>query len=90
MADRVISSGGTRRAADALLQGVGGRAVMLRLPSPARVGNVTEQLGLVAPEFQDVELGPVVFRKASGKTAEGKAARWELMVSARAVTGLEG
>jgi hypothetical protein len=90
MADLVMSSGATVRAVDALLKGVGGRAVMLRIPSPGTVGDVTEQLGLAVPQFQDVELAPVAFRKARGTTAEGKAARWELMVSATTVRGLVG
>ena len=37
---------------------------MLRLPAPAVPGDATEQLGLAVPEFQDVELAPVVFRSA--------------------------
>jgi hypothetical protein len=63
---------------------------MLRVPAPAGAGDETEQLGLAAPGFQDMELAPVVFRKARGKVAEGKAARWELLVSATAVHGLVG
>ena len=38
--------------------------VLLRVPAPAVAGDVTEQLGLATPEFQDVELAPVVFRRA--------------------------
>ena len=49
--------------------GAGGRAVLLRMPAPATAGDVTEQLGLAMPEFQDVELAPVVFRKARVATA---------------------
>jgi hypothetical protein len=78
------------RAADVLLSCAGGRAVLLRMPAPGTAGDVTEQLGLATPEFQDVELAPVVFRKARVATAEGKAAEWELMVSATAVNALVG
>lgn len=46
--------------------------------------------GLAVPEFQDVELAPVVFRKARATTAEGKTAKWELMVSATAVNAVVG
>jgi hypothetical protein len=74
-----------RRTADALLRCAGGREVLLRMPAPASAGDTTEQLGLAVPEFQDVELAPVVFRKARSTAAEGKAAQWELMVSASAV-----
>jgi hypothetical protein len=78
------------RAADVLLSCAGGRAVLLRMPAPATAGDVTEQLGLAAPEFQDVELAPVVFRKARVASPQGKAATWELMVSATAVNALVG
>jgi hypothetical protein len=90
MSDLLSASGAAVRAADALLRGVGGRAVLLRMPSPATVGAVAEQLGLATPEFQDVELAPVVFRKSRATVAEGKAAKWELMVSATAVETLVG
>lgn len=78
------------RAADVLLRGVGGRAVMLRMPALAGGGNAAEQLGLATPEFQDIELAPVVFRTVRARVAEGKAARWELLVSATVVRALLG
>ena len=52
------------RAAEALLRGSGGRSVMLRMPAPAAAGSPGEELGLATPEFQDVAMGPAVFRKA--------------------------
>ena len=90
MADLLSTSGAAVRAADALLRCAGGRAVMLRMPAPASAGDAAEQLGLATPEFQDVELAPVVFRTARARVADGKAARWELMVSATAVERLVG
>src|SRR6201996_7443042 len=90
MADLVSGAGAAVRAADALLRCAGGRSVLLRMPAPASAGDTTEQLGLAVPEFQDVELAPVVFRKARATVAEGKAAKWELMVSATAVNGVVG
>jgi hypothetical protein len=90
MADLVSGSAAAVRAADVLLRGAGGRTVLLRMPAQASAGDVTEQLGLAVPEFQDVALSPVVFRKARVTTAVGEAARWELMVSATAVLGLVG
>ena len=90
MADLVSNSGAAVRAAEALLRGVGGRSVLLRIPATASAGDVTEQLGLAVPEFQDVELAPVVFRSARASVAEGKAARWELLVSPVAVEALVG
>ena len=95
MADLVNGAGAIVRAADVLLRCAGGRSVLLRMPAPANVGDTTEQLGLAVPEFQDVELAPVVFRKARQAApaltvAAGKAVRWELMVSATAVKALMG
>jgi len=69
-------------AADVLLRNNGGRVVLLRMPSPAVPGAQGEELGLATPEFQDVELGPVVFRKAESTGA--------LLVSAAAVAGVVG
>ena len=90
MADLLNSSGAAVRAADVLLRGVGGRSVLLRIPATASAGDVTEQLGLAVPEFQDVELTPVAFRAARATVVEGKAAKWELLVSASAVETLIG
>jgi hypothetical protein len=90
MADLLMDAGAAVRAADALLRGVGGRVVMLRIPATASAGDVAEQLGLAVPEFQDVELAPVVFRTARATVSEGKAAKWELLVSASSVLELAG
>ena len=70
------------RAADVLLRASGGRSVLLRVPAPAVAGAQGEELGLATPEFQDVVLGPVVFRKALDVT--------RLMVSASVVEALVG
>lgn len=72
---------GTMAMADALLHSVGGRQVLLRIPAPAVVGDVAEQVGLAAPQYQDVALAPVVFRRASGH---------ELLVSGSAVAAIVG
>lgn len=90
MADLTRAAGAAVRAADVLLRSVGGRVVLLRLPAPGVAGDASEQLGLAVPEFQDVELAPVVFRRARGRVAEGKGASWELLVSATAVSGVVG
>jgi hypothetical protein len=83
MADLLMNAVGVRLAADVLLRGVGGRAVMLRLPAPAGAGDVTEQLGLATPEFQDVELAPVLLERGNGATRL-------MLVSANAVNVLVG
>jgi hypothetical protein len=90
MSDLVSATGAAARAADVLLRAMGGRTVMLRMPAPAVPSDVTEQLGIATPAFQDIALGPVVYRKARAAVAEGKAAKWELLVSATVVAGLVG
>ena len=78
------------RASDVLLRAMGGRSVMLRMPAPAVPADPTEQLGLATPTFQDLPLAPVLHRKARATTPDGKAAKWELLVSATAVQNLVG
>lgn len=90
MADISRAAEAARRAADLLLRGAGARAVMLRIPAPAIGGDASEQLGLAVPQFQDVELAPVIFRTTSARTAAGKVARRELLVSATAIQTLTG
>jgi hypothetical protein len=70
------------RTADAVLRTNGGRSVLLRMPAPAMAGAQAEELGLATPEFQDVVLAPVVFRKAESTA--------ELLVSASAVKKVVG
>jgi hypothetical protein len=70
------------RTADTLLRANGGRAVMLRLPAPAVANNAGEQLGIATPQFQDVELAPVAFRKMEKTTV--------LLVSGSAVKAIVG
>ena len=79
-----------QRMAETLLRGTGGQTVRLRLPAPAVAADATEELGLATPAFQDAVLWPVVFRRVWAQAAEGKAARTELLVSARAVELLVG
>jgi len=90
MSDVVMGAAGLVRAADALLRIAGGRTVKLRVPMAGTPSDDSEQLGLAVPEFQDVELGPVVFRKARATVKAGEGARYELMVSATSVLGLVG
>ena len=78
------------RVADVLLRAMGGRCVKLRMPAPAVPADVTEQLGIATPLFQDLNLAPVVFRKARATAEQSKAARWELVVSATAIEAVVG
>ena len=77
------------RLANALLRSVGGRTVLLRLPAPAIQGDLGEQVGLAAPQFQDTPLGPAAFRKVRA-AQKGDAFTYELLVSASAVHALVG
>lgn len=90
MANVIAATGATARAADTLLRASGGRSVLLRMPAPASAGDIAEQLGLETPQFQDIELAPVVFRKSRARIEESRAARYELLVSATAVASLTG
>ena len=77
-----MGAGGNLSAmANALLAGVGGRQVLLRIAAPAIAGDVGEQLGLATPEIQDLPLAPVVFRRSAGH---------ELLVSAAALLAIVG
>jgi hypothetical protein len=78
------------RAADVLLRAMGGRCVKLRAPAPAVPADPTEQLGLATPAFEDIPMAPVVFRKTRASVSGGKPARWELLVSARAIESIVG
>src|SRR5579875_3080283 len=78
----LLCSDGAVRAADTVLRANGGRAVMLRLPAPAVANDDGEQLGLATPQFQDVELAPVAFRKLETTTV--------LLVSGSAVRSIVG
>jgi hypothetical protein len=90
MSDLICANGALARATDALLRAMGGRRVMLRMPAPAVPADVTEQLGIATPTFQDVPLAPVVYRKARATLAAGEAARCELLVSATVVEAIVG
>jgi hypothetical protein len=90
MSDAICATGAAARVADVMLRTVGGRTVMLRMPAPAVPADVTEQLGIATPTFQDLPLAPVVYRKARARVADGKAAIWELLVSATVVEQLVG
>lgn len=90
MDDTNLTTEAARRALDALLRNAHSRTVMLRIPAPAVAGDANEQLGLVVPLFQDIELSPAVFRKTySGAAKDGHNTR-ELLLSATTVETLTG
>ena len=57
------------RLAETALRSHGGFTVILRLPGMAASGNDAEQLGLGTADFQDVPVGPAVWRKIGVDTA---------------------
>ena len=57
------ASAGVMRATEALLCSNGGFSVLLRLPGTAVSGADAEQLGLSTPIFQEVPVGPAVWRR---------------------------
>lgn len=73
------------RMADALLHSLGGSAVALRYPMVAQSGQDLEQLGLSAPAFEDVPLGPAVFRRLHAAIGKDGTTKYELLISASAV-----
>lgn len=81
------------RVADALLRNLGGRTVLLHIPAPAVPGDLGEQVGLATPSFQDLPIGPAVFRKIRpwvALHARERPADSELLLSATAVTQVVG
>jgi len=90
MSHQPNATGAAARAADTLLRSVGGRRALLRMPAPATAADVTEQLGIATPEFQDISLEPVVFRKARALVTGSRTAKWEMLVSATTVKQIVG
>lgn len=81
MAD-LLRGDGVERAGEALLRANGGRVVVLRMPAAATAGDASEELGLATAAFQDVEMGPAVFRKLADTAT--------LLVSAAGVNAVVG
>jgi hypothetical protein len=79
------ASAAPQRAADALLRCLGGRTVLLRLPTYAVSGSDAEQLGASSPSYEDIPLSPAVFRRLRPKLRDGNANQYELLISAASV-----
>ena len=71
--------------ADALLRTVAGATATFRVAG-TNSNSDQSQLGLVATNFAEVAVSPVVIRKLRPSWNEGGQSKWELLVSA---TGLE-
>lgn len=76
------SSEGALRAALAALHASGGFEAKLRMPGLAASGSDAEQLGLASPQFQDLPLTPVVWRKSGAER--------DLLLSAASVAQITG
>lgn len=73
------------RLADALLRSNGGTTAFLQMPPAAGDIADTGQLGLDAPNFQQLPLSPVVFRRVRAVMTQGLPAKYELVISGAAV-----
>ena len=71
--------------ADALLRSVTGTTALLRVAG-ANTTNSQSEVGLVATDFAEVTVSPVVMRKLRPTWQENGESKWELLISA---TGVE-
>jgi hypothetical protein len=76
--------------ADALLRATAGSVATLLVP--AAIGDSADagQLGIDAPQFQQLPLAPAVFRRTRAVMTEGEEPKYELLVSASAVQAQVG
>ena len=79
-----ISGAAVVRAADAILQALGGDEVMLVFPLVALPNDPSAQLGLVDPGVQQVTFSPVVVRSLNTPNT-GPRRRLEFLISSTAV-----
>jgi hypothetical protein len=75
-----------QRIATALLRASGGTTASLQMPPLQGDSTDAGQIGLNAPGFLSLPLAPVVFRKARVSMQDGELPKYELLVSAAAVT----
>jgi hypothetical protein len=71
--------------ADTLLRAAGGMAVSLLVAPATDDSSDAGQLGINAPNFQQLALSPAIFRKIRVAMQEGQLAQYELLLSATAV-----
>jgi hypothetical protein len=75
--------------ADALLRTVAGATATFRVTG-TNANTDQSQLGLVATNFAEVAISPVVMRKLRPQWQEGGQSKWELLVSATALEAQVG
>jgi hypothetical protein len=71
--------------ADALLRAAGGIAVSLLMAPAIDDSSDAGQLGINAPNFQQLVLSPAMFRKVRATMQEGQMPLYEILISASAV-----
>jgi hypothetical protein len=71
--------------ADALLRAGGGMAVSLLVAPLTSDGTDAGQVGVNAPNFQQLSLSPAIFRKIRVAMQEDQLSQYELLISASAV-----
>src|ERR1700753_340155 len=74
-----------RSMADALLRASGGTVAMLLVAPATGDSSDAGQVGANPPNFQQMPLSPVIFRRVSATMQEGQLAQYELLVSASSV-----
>src|ERR1039458_1510847 len=75
-----------QRVATALLRANGGTTACLQVPPLQGDSTNAGQIGLDAPGFLSLPLAPAVFRKARIAMQDGQLPKYELLISADAVT----
>ncbi len=73
-----------QRAADTLLRSLGGFSVALQIPSVASGGDAA-QIGITPQNYEQLPLGPALFRRVRTPMLEGEPEKFELAISASAV-----
>jgi hypothetical protein len=71
--------------ADALLRSAGGTTASLLVAPTTGDGGDAGQVGASAPNFQQMPLSPVIFRRVRATMKDGQLPEYELLVSASAV-----
>jgi hypothetical protein len=76
--------GAPQMAADALLRSAGGASAMLRVTGTS-APNSQSEVGLVASNFSDVVVSPVVMRRIRPTWEKDGQPQWEMFVSATSI-----
>jgi hypothetical protein len=77
-------TGAPQMLADALLRSVTGTTALLRVTG-ANTDTSMSEVGLLATNFAEVPISPVLMRKLRPSWQEGGESKWELMVSATCI-----